>query len=391
MRLNRQRRKNSMQFNYYYLLLLIPVAAILWWLVSVRRRQVLKKQFPPYTQALSLLLLGEKKKALLKLRQAVKEDTENISAYILYGDILREIGKYKLAAKIHKELTIRGRMKPSVLIDVNRSLLMDYLKGKVYKAALECVEELLSRNRRDIWTLRKKLDILEAMDEWRKAFETAKKLQSITGDKDTEQLALYRVYEGKKLIANQKREHDGRLRFREAIKIDKKLAMSYIELASSYIREKRYEDAVKTWKQLFANNPAHAYLCFEQLEKTMFDLNRFTELESIYRKLLESSPDNSRAVVALASFLHRKGNTKEAIQICQDGIDASPQTLWIRRNLFRFYAADGKYKEASAVGLELLEMVTRKSEEFVCSNCGYYTEQAIWRCPECGKWRTFKM
>ena len=379
-----------MQFNPLYFLLIIPIALIAWAVFAIRRRQYLKKQFPPFTQALTLLLAGEKRKALQKLRLTVKEDTGNISAYILFGDILRDLGYHKQAAKIHKELTIRDRLKPDVQTDIKRSLLMDYMLGSYYKSALQCADGLLVRNKNDIWTLDRKLELLEAMQDWRKAAETARKIQTRTGKTDTEQLAMYKSLEGKKILANEGKEHDARMRFREAVKIDDKFPMPYLELASSYVREGRYKDAVKTWNQFFQNNPNLAYLAFEQLEKTLFDLNRFEELESIYRKLVQSAPQNTRAVVALARFLHRKGSAEEAIRICQDGLESAPQSLWIRRNLFRFHAAENRLGEAIELGLEVLNMVTRETEEFLCTNCGYLAHEPLWKCPNCGKWRTFK-
>ena len=379
-----------MHFNPLYFLLVIPIAILIWAVYTVKRRQYLKKQFPPFTQALTLLLAGDKRKALQKLRLTVKEDTNNISAYILFGDILRDLGYYKQAAKIHKELTIRDRLKPDVQADIKRSLLMDYLLGSYYRPALRCADELLVRNKNDIWALNRKLEILEAIQDWRKAAETAKKIQSRYGKADTEQLAMYKSLEGKRILANQGKEHDARVRFREAMKIDDKFPMSYLELASSYVREGRYKDAVKTWNQFFQNNPNLAYLAFRELEKTLFDLNRFEELETIYRNLVQSDSQNTRAVVALARFLHRKGSTEDAIRICQDGLEATPQSLWIRRNLFRFYAAEDRLQEAIELGLEVLDMVTWETEEFLCVNCGYLAHEPLWKCPNCGKWRTFK-
>ncbi|NQS98962.1 MAG: tetratricopeptide repeat protein [candidate division Zixibacteria bacterium] len=379
-----------MHFNPLYFLLLIPIAILIWAAYTVKRRQYLKKQFPPFTQALTLLLAGDKRKALQKLRLTVKEDTNNISAYLLFGDILRDLGYHKQAAKIHKELTIRDRLKPDVQADIKRSLLMDYLLGSCYRPALRCADELLVRNKNDIWALNRKLEILEAIQDWRKAAETAKKIQSRYGKTDTEQLAMYKSLEGKRILANQGKEHDARVRFREAMKIDDKFPMSYLELASSYVREGRYKDAVKTWNQFFQNNPNLAYLAFGELEKTLFDLNRFEELETIYRNLVQSDSQNTRAVVALARFLHRKGSTEEAIRICQDGLEATPQSLWIRRNLFRFYAAEDRLQEAIELGLEVLDMVTWETEEFLCANCGYLAYEPLWKCPNCGKWRTFK-
>ena len=63
-------------------------------------------------------------------------------------------------------------------------------------------------------------------------------------------LALYKVESGLKCIKNG-RERDGRIKFREAIKLDKKCASAYLYLSDSYIRENRYDDALTELKKFF--------------------------------------------------------------------------------------------------------------------------------------------
>ena len=52
-------------------------------------------------------MVGDKKRALEKLRLAAIKDTSNIDAYLKIGDILRENGKVENAIKIHRQLTVR--------------------------------------------------------------------------------------------------------------------------------------------------------------------------------------------------------------------------------------------------------------------------------------------
>jgi lipopolysaccharide biosynthesis regulator YciM len=373
----------------YILILLILVLGIIG-LILIGHAGRARRQYPPFTQALTYLLTGDRERALNKLRQVVKEDTDNIQAYILYGDILREMGQHSRAAKIHRELTVREYLKPETVSDIFRSLLQDYQAGGNYKQALICAEKLLAQNKNDLWTLHRKLSVLEELKDWRRADETWRKIQAISGEADNELLAFYKVMEGKQVISEEGREHEGRLRFRSALKIDRRCAWAYLELADSYLREGRIEDAISEWKELFKKNPQMAYLAFEKFEKTIFELGRFEELEPIYTQLLEADSRNSRAVVALARFLDRKGETEQAIRICREGLEAMPKSLWIKRNMFRFLASNNQVKEALEVGLEVIDMVTHEVNEFTCGNCGYVTRTPTWYCPECHKWRTFR-
>ncbi len=358
-------------------------------LVYTKRQR--SRQQPPYTQALSLLLAGEKRKALDKLRQVVKEDTENIEAYILYGDILREMDQGQLAIKVHKELTVRERLTPGLKTKLLRSLVLDHLAGGSLRGAIPFINGLLSIDKNDVWALGKWLEIEETLGDWKSAFEVEKRIQSIIGVHDREKLALYRVMEGNAIKSSGGREHDARLRYRAALKLDNSLAPAYLELAGSYILENRTEDALSEWRKFFKNNPLLSYLAFDQMEKAVFELGRFQEVESIYRELVRDNPKNTRAVVALARFLDRKGETAEAIDICREGLDRSPESLWIRRNLFRFLAADKQHAEAAGLGLEILDMVMEEREAYVCKECGYIDSQPQWRCPRCKRWRSFRL
>jgi lipopolysaccharide biosynthesis regulator YciM len=381
-----------MQWNsaHLLLLLLIPFAIIVWSLITIEARKKREAHISPFTQALTLLLAGEQKKAMDKLLLAIKEDTDNIHAYIIYGDLLRDTGDIKRAIKVHRELTIRQNLKPDIYTEILRSLVKDYHRTGMIKQALACADEILDKFKDDIWTLDRKLEFLEILEDWHKAFEIAKKLQSLTDIPDKEKLGIYKVMEGLQILTEDGKEHDARLRFREAIKFDNDSAVAYLELAKSYVREERWEDAVKTWKEFFQVNGNQAYLAFDQLEKTLFDLGRFAELEHIYRQLINRDPKNSRAVVALASFLFRKGESAEAIRICREGMEAKPESVWIRRNLFRFLAGDNQLEEAIGLGLEVVDMVTSDAEEFICSNCHYIAHEPLFRCPQCKQWRTFK-
>ncbi len=380
-----------MDMNLIYIsMVVVGLVLIVGIYIFIHKYKKRERRYPPFTQALSLMLSGENERALEILREVIREDTSNIEAYILYGDILRTMGFYRKAAKIHKELTIRTGLRSDDLMRINRSLLQDYIEGGMYRQSLKIAAYLLGRNKSDLWTLKLKLRALEELGEWKNAAETAKKIQSITAKPDKEQLALYKVMEGIDILKKSGKEHDARLKFREAIKIDERFAWSYIELADSYLRDGRTGDAIKVWKQFFSNNPMYAYLVFDELESTLFELNKFQDLEKIYRELIERNPQNSRAFAALAKFMHRKGETDRAIAICREGLEVRPESLWLRRNLFKYLALDGKLAEAAEVGLEVLKMVTQEKEEFSCKECGYLTTKPLWRCPKCKSWRSFK-
>ncbi len=62
-----------------------------------------------YTEALEALLQGDSDSAFEKLRELIREDTENVRAYLKLGDIFRQRGQAEQAIKIHRSLTFRRK------------------------------------------------------------------------------------------------------------------------------------------------------------------------------------------------------------------------------------------------------------------------------------------
>ena len=60
-----------------------------------------------YYEALDQLLIGKLKEAYATLRALIKNDTNNVKAYLKLGQVLREIGNPEKALKVHKNLLIR--------------------------------------------------------------------------------------------------------------------------------------------------------------------------------------------------------------------------------------------------------------------------------------------
>ena len=77
-----------------------------------------------------------------------------------------------------------------------------------------------------------------------------------------------------KLIED-KKERDGRLKFREALKIHDKCAPAYLYLADSYIREQRLSDAQDELIKFIEQIPELAYLAFERIQDILFEFGQF--------------------------------------------------------------------------------------------------------------------
>jgi len=342
-----------------------------------------------YTKALNYLITGEKNKALQKLRETVRLDTNNIDAYIKIGDILREQGSPDRAIKIHRGLTIRPELRSSHKITILESLIKDYQAAEKYDLAVQAGQKLLEITNHDAWAEEIMLQLYEGARDWEKAYETLKKIQKLRGQKNSQLLALYKVESGLKLI-EQGKERDGRIKFREAIKLDKKCPPAYLYLSDSYIRENRYSDALTELERFSTQTPQLSYLGFARIKDILFHEGIFGEVENIFESLLQKNPNIESIRFQLADIYERKGELEQAIQLCLEALEQNPGSQQAKRYLAKFLAKKGETEEALQYALDLTEnLMNNKEEQFACKKCSFVSNEPKWRCPQCHEWNTF--
>ena len=372
-----------MDLGFLLFILLVIVGAVFLFVHLQQRATRKTTEQSPYTEALHALLSNDKSRALQKLRETVQRDTNNIDAYIRMGYLLFEMGEQMRALKVHRMLALRIDLTNTQRTEVYRALADDYAAMNEIPRALESLDQILRISKRDLAALRKKQALFEKKQDWAAAFETAQKLQSLNGGVSQRHLAILRVHEGLQLTEKGK-ERDGRLRFREAFKLDSSCPAPLLYWGDSYIREGRIEDAVNIWKRLLDQNPAESYLVFDRLANNLFELGRFNEIEQIYRLVLRTYPKNVHAYVALSKFLEKRGDRSEGIAVLEEGLEKNPESLWLRRRLIRIYGELGDMDRLYALSRDILARVMKEAYEFTCSQCGYVSRGALWLCPKCG-------
>ncbi len=377
-----------MTTGFLLFLFVVVIGAVFVFLYLQRRERRKLTVQSPYTEALHALLIGDQPHALQKLKQTVQGDTNNIDAYIRLGNLHIEMNDYARALKIHRMLTLRVDLTKAQRIDVYRALARDYTVMKDFPRALESLDQILQLSKNDVEALKAKQALLEKQKNWAAAFETAKKLQSVDGAVSFRRLAILKVQEALQ-IAEKGKEREGRLRLREAVRLDGTYPAPFLYWGNSYIREGRIEDAVNTWKKLLDRDPAHSYLIFQRLADNLFELGRFGEIEQIYREVLRKHPQNVHAYVALSKFLDKRGDQAESITVLEDGLDKNPESLWLRRRLIRIYGELGNLDRLRTLSRDILSRVMKEAYEFTCKECGFVTREALWHCPKCGALDSF--
>ena len=379
---------------YAILVLAVMVILVLLYFLLKSRSQSSKKRpvVDPYVQGLNALIEGNLDLAASAFRESARRDTENVDAYLKLGDIFREKKDWERAIKIHRELLVRRNLAPAVRLQILRSLAKDYRAAGQIERALATVEDILKQTPKDLWAINFKLKLFEEKGDWEQAFRTLRQLQKIDpGHAQSKAvLALYRVEEAKQLFG-QKKEKAGRIKLREALKIDPKCVPAYLYLGDSYIREERADDALKAWKTLIETVPEYSHLVLPRLRELLFNLGKFSEIESILTDLLHKNPENLNVYFALSHIYERKGQFDRAIDLCEQILERKPDEPNAKLLLIRLLAQKKDYQQLSREVLVFTEQVIHPQEEFTCSVCGYRSKEPLWHCPQCGQWNTFDL
>ena len=201
-------------------------------------------------------------------------------------------------------------------------------------------------------------------------------------------LALYKVQTGLDLTGEQQ-EHNARLSFREAIKIDRKCIPAYLYLGDSYLRCKRNNDAIKSWKELTEHIPEKAFFAFERLKETLFDLGMYGEIEEIYKHILKKDKKNTPTLIALAEFYKKRGQDAKSIKICNQILIQNPQNIKANFLLISILQNQNDCQKALQKALDYLKSEQEQTQTYVCSECNYSSDTPLWLCPQCHQWDTF--
>ncbi|MFH0777249.1 MAG: tetratricopeptide repeat protein [Candidatus Eisenbacteria bacterium] len=341
-----------------------------------------------YAGALNCLLEGDDDGAMRNLKEAIRQDTQNVDAYIRLGDLLRKRGEVEKALRLHRGLTVRSIPNQALLESLYRSLAEDYVASGKYQEAITCAQKMRAINKRSTFPLRLMSRVYEILREWDKAYEMEEELERIEGKRGRPFLALYKSHIGHDYLKRGKPKEAVRY-FKDALRLDSECVPALLYLGDVYFEEGNLRRAISLWELIASRFPKTAYVVFERLEKAYFERGNLGDIVSIYETVLRDSPKNVRTLLELAHLHQKKGDLREAVRVLREVLEYEPSSVLARQRLVAFLYESGETEEAVEEMKKFLEAVGARTEDFLCSKCGYRTQDALWRCPKCQAWQTF--
>tara|TARA_B100000700_G_scaffold330442_1_gene456699 strand:+ start:3759 stop:4748 length:990 start_codon:yes stop_codon:yes gene_type:complete len=283
-----------------------------------------------YIEALEALLLDDSDGAFEKLRELIREDTENIRAYLKLGDIFRLRSQANQAIKIHRSLTFRRHLSVAMKIDIYKSLSLDYYEVGRFDRAEDSANRILKFDRKNRWALEFLIDISEKMKRWEIATKYLKRLDKVIQRSDFRKHSYYFLMQGLE------RDDDGLFKeakgfYNKAIKQDSSYANPYLHLGNLEQKSGNLESAVANWIIFAKKSTTDAGKeIYDYIEKALFELGRFGEVEDFYSSLIDKNEKNIQAIAGLVNVLAAKGDFSGAESILNDNISKEKESISLR-------------------------------------------------------------
>ena len=311
-----------------------------------------------YAEGLDLLITGRRKSAYKNFKDIIQKDSDNIKAYLRLGQVLREGGNPVQALKIHRGLLHRRNLTHYEQIELHKNLALDsYSAGNVDTAIQELLS-LLKIEKTNEWAVTQLTAFYREKQDWAKAGEYFEKYQKLTNKEDKHKLALYKIQEGRIHIKNKKFE-DARKTFEDALNISD-IAVAYYFIGNSFSGESEEEyqksvekdsannpasdektdymekakellgKAIPIWIRYAELNPEQAWMVIHLLKDGLFALDRYSEIENILKQILKNDSDNIEVIASLSEIYSHRGENTEAIELIDSALEQDPTSIIVK-------------------------------------------------------------
>lgn len=364
-----------------FVLLVVIVVFVL------RRRRGVDHPMNPYVEALALLVDGEQKEAYNKLQESIRSGKAPTDAYIRLGRLLRRSGNAGKALQIHKSLTVKTDLTRKEKTELFVSMAKDYSAlGKSDQAVSVLETAVKKMNLKDPQVFFILANEYHHLDKTEAAYNYLKELTK-TGAIGERELSLYLSSAGEHQF-EEGNEKEARKLLQRALKHDSENALALFTLGNLQEKSGDADGALDHWKKAAYVSPELSGRSLQNLERVMFQSGKFSDVERVYREVLEKRPWDEYATLALASFYKKQGRGGEAIDFLEEYRSMHPESVGAMSLLTSLYAT---LKDADTLEkfLEENESHYTRTGNHSCSACGFQSVMMRWHCPRCNRFDSF--
>ncbi len=350
------------------------------------------RESPHYILGLNFLVANQIDLAIEELSRAASLDAEALEVHMILGNLYREKGQVGKAITVHQALLQRSKITRLEHAYVLLCLGLDYKRGGFVDRAHEAFNEVLRLDPKNEYALVNLQKLQEEQHQWLEAYDTRQRLSKLSAlDSQPKSQAILAFLENEiGLEAMRRKDLAGAAkRFAAAIDLDSRAVPAYLNLGDVRVAEGNEREAAAIWEKVVQVAPDRAYLAFDRLEALAMRTGSPERFTRLCRGLIEETPQDWRARLALSRHLTASGQPQDALELLFVALVQNPHALTIHQAIWRSL---GLLRHPAALVNrygELTEHAVFYLDPHVCVRCRYRSTELLWQCPHCHDWNTF--
>ncbi|PTB18479.1 lipopolysaccharide assembly protein LapB [Trinickia symbiotica] len=375
----------------FWWLLIIPVAFALGWMAARYDLKALLSESAnlprSYFRGLNFLLNEQPDQAIDAFIEVVKLDPETIELHFALGNLFRRRGETDRAIRIHQNLLSRADLPANEHSHALIELGQDFLKAGLLDRAEETFARLDS-GEHALAAQRALLTIYEIEKEWRKAIETAAKLEAMGAPSLAKEVAQFHCELAQEAL-NRKNGAQAADELALALEANPQNVRATILAGDVAAAAGEHEAAIAAWRRVEEQNPTYLPLVAEKLMKGYAALSRADEGAELLTEYVKRYGSNDLLDIAYPHVAALRGDDV-AHTLAREQMRASPNLAGMTRLIEAQMAAAEEPRRSE---LELIRMLikqrTKNLPRYTCQNCGFRARLFYWQCPGCSGWETY--
>ncbi len=362
-----------------------------------------------YAEGLDMLVVGKRKSAYKIFKNIIKQDSNNVKAYLHLGQVVREGGNPQKALEIHKNLMHRKGLNNYDKIELYKNISQDYFELKNIDKAIDNSKNILQIDNLNEWSISNIIELLKIKGDWEGAIDYLKNYFKVKKYTNNKKLALYKIQNGRMLLKN-KKFHESREFFEKSLDIYPDLKICFFLIGNSYAQESNsiYDKAIELendvksgldtnnevkklkldaestlakaipmWGYFIENMPEYSWMILPTLKDALQALHRYDDIEKMLINAKNKNEENVDILAHLADFYANKGEIDKALSTINKALDKNKDSLISQLKKIKISSLKNKDNYTS-VEIDKIINSLLKDERYMNFKQGFHDQDMRW-------------
>lgn len=293
------------------------------------------------------------------LRLAVRADSTDVAPYLALGRLFRLRGEVGRALRIHQNLLLRDDLDAAERTRALLDLGEDFRAGGFRPRAIATYEEVLARESKNPRALSALTALQSEAGDFERAIALGRRLARVERRDGSAAEAALRVAMGEAARA-EGRSEDARRAAKKALRRDKGNVRAWRLLGALEAERGRPKAALAALERVPALDRASGPAVYGELAAAYTAVGAPRQFEAYLRGLLEETPEDAPARVALARAGAERGDVDAAIDQLRRVLSRDEDDLDARTTLGRLLLDRGRDAQSLAEYARLLDRLERR-------------------------------